>query len=175
MEYRTVPEHDITRRLFDGFVRRQEVDLCLRREGDAWAVRSDPFVDDWTEDDYRVLVGCLRATAHTGGLVYGAFAGGTLKGFASVESSPFGSSGQYLDLTSLHVSQDMRRHGIGRALFRAAADWARGRGARKLYISSHSAVETQEFYRALGCVDAREPNQAHVEAEPYDRQLEYAL
>ena len=49
------------------------------------------------------------------------------------------------------------------------------RGAKKLYISAHSAVETQAFYRAMGCVEAQEYNQKHVEAEPYDCQMECSL
>ena len=82
---------------------------------------------------------------------------------------------EYLDLSALHVSEDLRRSGVGRALFLAAADWARRQGARKLYISSHSALESQAFYAAMGCVDAAETNRQHVEAEPFDRQLEYVL
>ena len=80
-----------------------------------------------------------------------------------------------MDLSSLHVSEDMRRHGIGKCLFEAARDWARGQGAGKLYISSHSAIESQRFYEAMGCVDAVWRDPRHVEAEPYDRQLEYVL
>jgi len=73
------------------------------------------------------------------------------------------------------VSEDMRRGGIGKALFLAAAEWARKQGAKKLYISAHSAVESQAFYRAMGCVEAAEYHQKHVEAEPFDCQLEYVL
>ena len=49
------------------------------------------------------------------------------------------------------------------------------RAAEKLYISSHSAVETQAFYRAVGCREAQEYNAEHVEQEPFDCQLEYVL
>ena len=69
----------------------------------------------------------------------------------------------------------MRGKGIGTALFLAAKEWAKTRGARKLYISAHSAIETQAFYRKMGCVEAAVYNQAHVEAEPYDCQLECLL
>lgn len=105
----------------------------------------------------------------------GAFVHEELKGFVSVESGLFGSNREYLDLSSLHVSEDMRGKGIGRTLFRSAMDWARERGAAKLYISGHSAVESQAFYRAMGCVEAREYNQSHVEKEPCDCQLECPL
>ena len=56
-----------------------------------------------------------------------------------------------------------------------AARWARDRGAQKLYISAHSAIESQAFYRAMGCVEAHTYNPAHVAAEPFDCQLEYRL
>lgn len=175
IKYMILKEEEIDRKLFCGFIRHQVVDQCLRRENNKWVVRSDPFVDDWTEEDYQTLIGCLRNTAHTDGFVYGAFLNDVLKGFVSVERGFFGGENLYYDLSSLHVSEDMRRKGIGKELFLAAAEWARKQGAKKLYLSSHSAVESQAFYHSMGCVDAAEYNQKHVEEEPYDRQLEYVL
>ena len=162
LTWRTLREQEIEPGLFRDFIRHQVVDLCLRRDAGGWAVRSCPFVDSWSQADYRFLCECLRRTVRTGGLVYAVFAAGRLKGFVSVESEFFGSEGQYLDLSALHVSEDLRH-------------WARRQGARKLYISSHSALESQAFYAAMGCVDAAETNRQHVEAEPFDRQLEYLL
>lgn len=107
--------------------------------------------------------------------MYAAFSEGILKGFVSVESELFGGEQKYLDLTSIHVSEDMRGQGIGKCLFTAAKEWARKNGAKKLYISAHSAVESQAFYQAMGCVEAEVYNQKHVEAEPYDCQLECLL
>ena len=92
-----------------------------------------------------------------------------------MESALFGGSQKYLDLTSIHVSEDMRGQGIGKNLFLAAKKWANQNGARKLYISAHSAVESQAFYKAMGCVEAQVYNQKHVETEPYDCQLECEL
>jgi len=175
IEYRNLQEQEIDRRLFRTFIRRQVVNQCLRRENGAWVVRSDPFIDDWTEDDYQTLISCLHNTIHTGGFVCGAFSDGELKGFVSVENDFFGGENRYQDLSSLHVSEDMRGAGIGKALFLSAAEWARKQGAKKLYISAHSAIESQAYYCAMGCVEATEYNQKHVEAEPYDCQMEYVL
>lgn len=175
IEYRDIRAGELDRELFRPFIRRQVVVKCWRRENGQWAVRDDPFIDDWSEEDYGFLVSCLHNTLGTGGLVYGAFCGGELKGFASVEPELFGGEHRYLDLTSIHVSEDMRGHGIGAALFAAAKGWARAHGGRKLYISAHSAVESQAFYRRMGCVEACEYNQKHVEAEPFDCQLECVL
>lgn len=171
-DYRSLQEEEINRGLFDTFIRRQIVTKCFRKENGEWLIKDAPFVDDWGEEEYRELVRCLKNTAATGGLVYGAFIEGRLKGFVSVEAVPIGSRGQYLDLSSIHVSQDMRGQGIGRELFGAARAFARERGAQKLYISAHSAVESQAFYRAMGCVEAKEYYLPHVEKEPFDCQLE---
>lgn len=92
-----------------------------------------------------------------------------------MESEWFGNEQEYLDLSSIHISEDMRKKGIGRMLFLAAKEWAKKQGAKKLYISAHSAVETQAFYRSMGCVEAKVYNQKHVEQEPYDCQLECSL
>lgn len=174
VQYRQLEADEICRGLFGQFIRHQKVTKCRRREAGEWVVREDPFIDDWSEEDYRTLVSCLKNTVDTGGFVYAAFYKDALKGFVSVESELFGGN-QYLDLSSIHVSEDMRGRGIGRHLFMAAAEWAGRKGARKLYISSHSAVETQAFYQAMGCVEAQEYDQEHVEREPYDCQLEYKL
>ena len=175
VQYRTLRENELCRELFGGFIRHQVVTKCWRREKGEWVIREDPFIDDWTEADYQTLISCLKNTVSTGGVVYGAFIAGTLKGFASVEPDFMGKEGQYLDLSSIHVSEDARGTGIGRALFLMAKEWARARGAKKLYISAHSAVETQAFYRSMGCVEALEYDRRHVDREPFDCQMECVL
>lgn len=175
LQYKAIKEQEINRTLFQDFIRRQVVTDCWRKENGKWCIQSAPFIDDWSEADYQTLVDCLKNTVSTGGFVYGAFENGSLKGFVSVEPQLFGSIQQYLDLSSIHVSQDMRGQGIGKALFLAAKEWAKKHGAKKLYISAHSAVESQAFYYAMGCVEAQEYNQKHVEVEPYDRQLECSI
>lgn len=175
IEYRALRAEEISRPLFAHFDRRQVVNDCWRREGAGWVIRPDPFVDDWSEEDFRFLVRCLQDTVRSGGLVLGAFQDGALKGFAAVLPKIFGGRHRYMDLASLHVSAELRGQGVGGTLFRAAADWAKAHGAEKLYISAHSAVESQGFYAKMGCVDAQLPDARHVEAEPFDRQLEYKL
>lgn len=175
VQYRTLRENEICRELFRGFIRHQVVTKCWRREKGKWVIREDPFIDDWTKADYRTLISCLKNTVSTGGVVYGAFIAGTLKGFVSVEPDFMDKEGQYLDLSSIHVSEDARGTGIGRALFLMAKEWARARGAKKLYISAHSAVETQAFYRSMGCVEALEYDRHHMDLEPFDCQMECVL
>lgn len=104
-----------------------------------------------------------------------AFDGGVLAGFAAVTNEPFGPAEEYLQLSELNVSQPLRGQGIGRELFRLACEQARTRGAQKLYLSAHSAEETQAFYRAMGCVEAAWYHPELVALEPCDCQMEFLL
>lgn len=173
--YRNLSEREICNRLFLAFIRRQVVTKCWRRHHGQWTVEDDPFVDDWTEADYEELIRHLQKTVRSGGFVYAAFYQNQLKGFVCVGSNLFGSARQYLDLTHIYVSEEMRGRGIGKTLFCAAKNWAKEHAAKKLYISAHSAVESQAFYRKMGCVEAEEYSPSHVAKEPFDCQLECAL
>ncbi len=175
VQYRKLSEDEICRTLFKDFIRHQNVTECWRKENNTWIIQNAPFTDDWTEIDYQKLIVCLKQTINMDGFVYAAFYNDRLKGFVSVESILFGGEQNYLDLSSIHVSEDMRGQGIGSALFLAAKMWAKEKGAKKLYISAHSAVESQAFYKAMGCVEAQVYDQRHVEEEPYDCQLECKL
>lgn len=173
--YRNININEIDRELFADFIRHQTVTKCWRREGGKWIIKDAPFIDDWSEEDYGFLTECLKNTINTGGFVYGAFLDDRLKGFVSVEAEFFGGEQKYLDLSSIHISEDVRGCGIGTKLFLAAKEWAGSKGARKLYISAHSAVESQAFYKKMGCVEAEVYNQEHVQREPFDCQLECVL
>lgn len=175
MEYRILQPHEISRSLFKGFKRTQKVTHCWRKIDGQWQIQETPFVDDWTEEEYCALTVELKALAQGGGAVFGALEGDRLAGFASVAGEPVGTHGQYLDLTNLHVSQESRRKGVGRTLFQMATAYARERGIPRLYISAHSAVESQAFYRSMGCEEASEYQRSHVEREPFDCQLEYRV
>lgn len=175
IQYRNLYIDEICRELFKDFIRHQVVTKCWRRENGKWIMKDAPFIDDWTEKDYQILISCLKNTVITDGFVYAAFYNDMLKGFVSVESALFGGEQKYLDLSSIHISEDMRGMGVGRSLFLSAKKWAKERGANKLYISAHSAIESQAFYKKMGCIEAQVYNQKHVEAEPYDYQLECKL
>lgn len=172
MEYIRLESEHLSIKLFANFNRHQTVTKCWRKIDGEWQIKDIAFIDDWTEKEYVELITCLKNTVETGGMVLGAFVNKELKGFVSIESNLFGKNKEYLDLSSIHVSEDMRGKGIGKELFQQAKRWAKEHGAQKLYISAHSAVESEAFYRAMGCVEAEEYNQEHVEKEPCDCQLE---
>ena len=69
MKYRSLQEHEINRELFRDFIRRQIVTKCWRKEDGEWIIKDAPFIDDWTEQDYKVLIQCLKHTVRTGGVV----------------------------------------------------------------------------------------------------------
>lgn len=173
--YQHLTQQQIGPELFSGFDRWQNVTRCWRKENGSWVLRDISFIDDWNEEEYTFLYDCLKNTLNTGGDVIAALEGNRLLGFASVENQPFGPQNEYLQLSSLHVSNGMRGRGIGSHLFAMSCLAAAQRGAKKLYLSGHSAEETQAFYRAMGCVEAAWYHSELVAAEPCDCQLERQL
>ncbi|HTS81146.1 MAG TPA: GNAT family N-acetyltransferase [Myxococcaceae bacterium] len=54
-------------------------------------------------------------------------------------------------LTALVTDREARRHGVGRALTRGAAELARSAGCEKLYVrTNRRRQESPPFYRSLG-------------------------
>lgn len=175
ISYNELKETEINKELFMSFNRHQEVKKCWRKENGQWVLKDISFVEEWGTDEYEILVKCLHNTLKTGGAVFGAFHNNVLVGFASIESEPFGSHKEYLELSCIHTSYESRGMGIGKELFSLVGKKAKGMGAQKLYISAHSSQESQAFYKAMGCVEAVEYNPKSVEKEPCDCQLEYRL
>ncbi len=175
VEIRYLTPEDCHPALLLHFNRYREVKRCWRCENGAWVLKDIAFTEQWDEArktrEVQEFAECLRQ----GGAVIAAYDGPALIGFAAVCGVLFGSRGEYLQLHALHVSYGHRNRGIGKALFREACAVARRAGAGKLYISAHSAEETQGFYRAAGCRDAEEISEELYRAEPFDRHLEYVL
>ncbi len=175
IKYKKLKKNNISPELFRSFDRHQEVTHCYRKEEGKWVIKEISFVEEWGEEEIKELVQCLKNTLDTGGAVWGAFERGVCIGFTSVEAERFGTDRGYVELSCLHISNGYRRHGIGKKLFSLACYSAQWLGAKRLYISSHSATETQAFYKAMGCIEAREYKKEAVEKEPCDCQLEYQL
>ncbi len=169
---RPIQMEEIDLSLFAEFHRHQVVTKCWRKRDGQWIVIDHPFVEEWSRADYVFLAESLRETLSGGGAVFGDFDGNRLRGFAAVVRAFFGSRNQYLELAYLYVSEEERGHGIGRALMTACRGWAKEQGAEMLYISAHSAVESQAFYQAVGCREAAEYRPESVAKEPCDCQLE---
>lgn len=175
IKLRKITKKTLSYDLFADFQREQKVTHSFRAEDGKWVIRETNFTDQWGESEKKELVRCLSNTLDTKGIVYGAFDDTKLVGFFSVESKKFGSKNQYVELTSLHVDKDYRRQGIGRKLFECAVSCGQSLGGKKLYISSQSSIETQAFYRDMGCIEALEFSPEAVAKEPCDCQLEHDL
>jgi len=78
-----------------------------------------------------------------------------LAGLATVAIHPrLYSRAPSAQLTALVTDRAARRHGVGRALTRAAADIAREAGCEKLYVrTNRRRQESPPFYRSLGFED----------------------
>lgn len=175
IKYRKLEVDEINKDLFKDFNRYQRVTKCWRKVENNWVIKDIEFTEEWTSKEYEFLVKCLQNTANTGGVVFAAFNAESLAGFVSVENALFGRQKEYLQLSSIHVTFEGRGMGIGRKLFELAVNSARDMGAKKLYISAHSSIESQAFYKKLGCVEAVEYNEKLVAEEPCDCQLEFVL
>jgi aminoglycoside 6'-N-acetyltransferase I len=78
-----------------------------------------------------------------------------LAGLATVAIHPrLYSRAPSAQLTALVTDRAARRHGVGRALARAAAEIAREAGCEKLYVrTNRRRQESPPFYRSLGFED----------------------
>ena len=175
-EFRPLTKEELVPELFRCFDRFQIVEKCWRKVEGQWVVKDVVFTERWGEEDYRFLCQCLQNTVATGGQVWGAFLEGRLKGFASVEGPLIGSQKQYADLTSIHVSADAPgATAWGGSCSSGRRRQAAGWGPRRCTSPAPFVVESQAFYKAMGCVEATEYIPAHVEQEPCDCQLECPL
>lgn len=173
--YKELAVNDVDFSMFAFFYRTQNVTKCWRKINGEWLIKDVSFIDNWSEEEYQEGVQYLKNLIKSNGYVIGAFYNGQLKGFASVEPDIFGTHAKYIDLSNIHVSRDMRGQGIGKELFSLAKKWAKAQHAEKLYISAHSAIESQAFYKVMGCVEAVEYNKQLATKEPCDCQLECVL
>lgn len=175
IQIRDLEISEITENLLDSYNRYQEVNKVWRVENNTKVIKDISFIEDWNYDQKQENIKELKETILSNGSVFVAYEGNVLKGFASLCGALSGGNNEYLQLLKLQVSYDYRGKGIGKLLFYTCSEKARKLGAQKLYISGHSSIETQSFYKTVGCVDAKWLDKRQVDLEPYDCQLEYVL
>lgn len=175
IQYRLLNLQELDHHLLMNFNRYQETNEVWFKEGNLFTTKQDHFIDDWDGKKKREVIVSLIKCSESGGAVVGAFTGEHLVGFANVESARFGMHNNYIELPYIHVSNDYRNLGIGRKLFQLCCEQARRLGAKKLYIAAHPSIETQQFYKSMGCTYAKEINETIFEKEPLDIQLEFLL
>jgi 3-methyladenine DNA glycosylase AlkD len=134
--------------------------------------KNTSFNEDWNSEKLVVVSGQLKALLSRGGIVIAAFDNKKVIAFMSIDCHNFQN---YTNVPFVHVSHDYRGRRIGAKLFYIGSIFALRMGAKKLYISGHPSIETQAFYKHIGCTQATYYNEKLVELEPYDIQLEYSL
>ena len=153
----------------DSFDRFQEVQNVWRMENGRLVLRCHPFTETWSPERRREKAAEILSGEY---ITFCAFDGDTVVG--EIMLNPELNENRLI-IDSFHVSRAYRRHGIGRRLVEAAADYARGRGASALYASCCSAEETIAFYKAMGFRLSERPIPSRVEEEPFDIQMERGL
>ncbi|RNA67011.1 GNAT family N-acetyltransferase [Alteribacter keqinensis] len=175
IKIRVLSLNDLTLTMLDSFDRTQHTSRVLTYEKGEWQEKTDYFEDAWSPEEKRTITDHFYKTIESGGTVITAEDGPHIAGFAVLEPGLFGKTAVYQELSYLHSDRRKRGQGIGRQLFHKAKEEARASGAEKLYIGAHPAVETQHFYRSMGCVPAKETNEEIYLREVRDIQLETDL
>ena len=168
-------EENFNSHSLDNFIRHQVVTECWRNVDGNWILLPISFVEEWSLDKCREEASAIANNLSGDMIDYGAFKETDLIGYIKVGTERLGTKRQYVQLVTFQVSEPFRGMGVGRKLFEKAAGVAREYGAEKLYISAHSSKESQDAYKALGCVYAEEIIPWIADEEPFDVQLEYVL
>lgn len=175
IRYDRLGKENFDEQSLDRFLRHQTVEECWRNQEGEWRLLPIRFLEDWSLEQRREIAGDVAKHMETDQTAFGAWDENRVVGFVTVAHRLFGRTANYAELVCFQVSEDYRGQGIGRQLFALAAAEADRLGADKLYISAHSSKESQAAYRALGCVPAKEINEALAAEEPCDVQMEYVL
>lgn len=161
--------------LLSSYSRRQEVTRVYRYVEGQRVVKDLYFVEDWDEKEKDDHVDEMIEVVSKGGNAFVIYVDEDIKGFALLADAFIGPEGTYLQLLEFHISSDVRGVSMGSQLFFAIKEKAGARGAKKLYISSHSAIETVGFYEKVGAVKALWRYERQVALEPCDLQLECVI
>ncbi|WP_108672487.1 GNAT family N-acetyltransferase [Peribacillus acanthi] len=175
IEFRKIKIDELNNQILQKFNRFQETSQVWYKEDDEYRIKEDHFEERWDEEKKIQVIQALRECILSGGIVFGAFEDQKLVGFANVEGELFGSKKEYVELPYIHVSNELRGSGIGKKLFYLCCEGARELGAKKLYIAAHPSIETQHFYKSVGCGYAVEINEKILAKEPLDIQMELVL
>lgn len=173
MDYKIVEIVDAKETSLDSYNRKQVVTKHYFINQGNKEVRDISFIDDWSQKDrIDIVENFFNNEDFYSAAIYES---GYIVAFYVIGRKPLKSNLDYIELKQLQVSLEYRGKGLGKALFIDACSKALQFGAKRLYISAHSAIETQKAYEKLGCVDATWINEKAVKEEPYDIQMEYVL
>src|SRR5208282_4607180 len=152
------------------------IDNVYHLESGTLVLRPQHFdVPGWPPGEAEKYTPILLDCFDRAGWFHGVFDRAELVGLVVLESKRIGKHKDQLQLKFLHVSSSYRNRVFGTQLFELAKATARGRGAKRLYISATPSENTINFYLRLGCVVTEEPDPELIELEPEDIHLECDL
>jgi 3-methyladenine DNA glycosylase AlkD len=173
IQYRKVPYSKITSSFLKGFIRYQETKEVLYNDEGILKQKTDEFVNDWDQKELINISKYLRKAVKNGSTLFAAFVKDLVVGFILIDKKIF--YDEYINVPYVHTTRGYRGFGIGRYLFLLGSIAALQKGAKRLYISSHPAIETQAFYQKMGCVLTEKINPDLLALEPLDIQYEVVL
>jgi GNAT superfamily N-acetyltransferase len=175
MYFRNIGRDEIGR-IWQEIDRRELVRNIYRVKNDElFEEKVDFDVKGWPPGEERKYMPLLQECYDRGGFFHGAFHNEKLIGVVVLESKLIGKRKDQLQLKFLHVSRDFRRKGLGTKLFLIAANEARKRGAKQLYVSSCESKNTVDFWLRRGCVITDDLDEELYRLEPEDIHLVYRL
>ncbi|KAA3659616.1 MAG: GNAT family N-acetyltransferase [Chloroflexi bacterium] len=132
-------------------------------------------VSDWSDASKNERIADLQNVFDKGATFFGAFEGDKLAGMSVLDHNPVRTGTDRLNLEGLWVSHEYRGKGVGKTLFQMAAQEARSRGAKVMYVSATPSENTVHFYQRLGCQSANPIDPTLFTKEPEDIHLELVL
>ena len=150
-------------------------DIYYLRDGQLVLEPEHDDMQGWPPGEPEHYTPYLLDCFDRGGSFWGMFEDGDLIGVVILESKFIRSQKDTLQMKFLHVSNHLRKQGLGKRLFVLAAEKAKELGAKKMYISATPSGNTINFYMRLGCVLATEIDEELFVLEPEDIHLEFDL
>jgi len=174
MQYRVLARSEAT--LLSQIDRSEIIDHIYKmREGKLELTAEHYDVPDWSPAEKVRRIDSLCADYDEGATLFGAFDQDMLVGLSVLSHSSVGSGDHRLNLNGLWVSCAYRNRGVGTQLVQLAAQEARRRGSRYLYVSATRSENSVRFYMGLGMRLAQPPDPLLLQKEPEDIHLELCL
>ena len=173
LTFKKIVYKNINDNFLNGYNRFQEITNIVYLDQMELKEKENKFYETWNQEKLIEISRYLKSSVKSGSILYATYDYKKIVGFAMIDRKLL--FDESINLKYIHVSKEYRGYNIGKYLFNIMALEAKKIGATKLYISSHSAVETQRFYQRVGCVLANKINRELQELEPYDIPLEYQL
>jgi len=169
--------------MMDAFDWYQEITREVRKSGRVVKLRR-PKMETTGPDDRDDLIKywfistvAIQAHYHGPDEVFVAIADGQVRGYAALRDRPVDKNKDTAELMRMFVSFDCRRMGLGKRLFLLCAEAARAAGMRRMVIRTEESVESNAFYKAMGCVPVRADKalRREIRAKKSDILMEYSL